>query len=401
MLDRLKREGLYGGPPLVLGLAVLANYSSSAGRVMISPLVPAITGAFTVSNSVIGLALTGMWVAFALTQFPSGVLSDRYGERRLILLALALISLGGLLVAVAPTFSVFVLGVVPLGGGSGLYLVAATSYLTKQFEETGAVLGFHSTGASLGGLTIPVVVVAVAARASWRAGLLVGAGVAAAAFALFARYSTESAKARPEMSVRAQFELRALLAHLQRRGLVFTTLLAGLSYFAYTATASFFPTFLVESWDMSTARASVAFAAIYLIRSLLNPVLGRLSDGVGRDPILALCFVIGAGGYLVLLVPGATVVLVAGVGLLGAGMSFGGVIMSRFMDELGDDERGQGYGFANTIANIVGSAGSVVTGTLATVSGWPAAVGLLLGLLLLAALAIGASRLLDVEIQAR
>jgi len=393
MLDRLRREGIYGGPPLVLGLAVLANYSSSAGRVMISPLVPAITGAFTVSNSVIGLALTGMWVAFALTQFPSGVLSDRYGERRLILLALALISLGGFVVAAAPTFPVFVLGVVPLGGGSGLYLVASTSYLTKQFRETGTVLGFHSTGASLGGLTIPVVVVAVASRAGWRAGLLVGAGVAAAAFLLFLRYGAEAAIARPELDVRAQFEPRALLALLRRRGLAFTTLLAGLSYFAYTATASFFPTFLVEFWELSTGRASVAFAAIYLIRSLLNPVLGGLSDGMGRDPVLALCFAVAAAGYLVLLAPGTLVALVVGVALLGAGMSFGGVITSRFMDELGDEERGQGYGFANTIANIVGSTGSVVTGTIATVAGWPAAVALLMGLLLVATLAIGVNEL--------
>jgi YNFM family putative membrane transporter len=398
MLGRLKRDGLYGGPPVLLGLAVLANYSSSAGRVMISPLVPAITGEFAVSNSIIGLALSGMWVAFASTQFPSGVLSDRFGERRLILVALGLITLGGVLVAAAPNFPAFVLGVVSLGGGSGFYLVASTSYLTKQFSQTGAVLGLHSTGASLGGLTIPVLVTAIAARAGWRVGLAVGAVVAAVTLALFARYSTESGGARPEMSVRAQFELAALREHLRRRGVAFTTLLAALSYFAYTSTASFFPTFLVEFWGLSTGAASVAFAAIFLVRSVCNPVLGRLSDQRGRDPLLAFCFVGAAVGYLVLLASQSTAVLVVGVGLLGVGMSFGGVITSRFMDDLGDAERGQGYGFANTIANIVGSAGSVVTGTIATVAGWPAAVGLLLGLLLVASLAIGVNRLLGLGV---
>ncbi|MFB6220973.1 MAG: MFS transporter [Halolamina sp.] len=377
---------------------MLANYSSSAGRVMISPLVPAITGEFAVSNGVIGLALTGMWVAFAFTQFPSGVLGDRYGERRLILAALGLISVGGLLVATAPNFPAFVLGVVSLGGGSGLYLVASTSYLTKQFTQTGAVLGLHSTGASLGGLTVPVLVTAIAARAGWRAGLLVGAVVGAVTLGLFARYSTDTDGGRPGMSVREQFEPDALREHIQRRGVAFTTLLAGLSYFAYTATASFFPTFLVEFWGLSTGAASVAFAAIYLLRSLFNPVLGRLSDGRGRDPILALCFLAGAGGYLVLLASQSLGVLVVGVGLLGAGMSFGGVITSRFMDDLGDAERGQGYGFANTIANIVGSTGSVVTGSIATVAGWPAAVALLLSLLVVAALAIGANRLLGLGV---
>ena len=392
MFDRL-RGGLSGGPPLLLGLAVLANFGSSASRVMFGPLVPSITDAFGVSNGVVGVALSGMWVAFAFAQYPSGVFGDRYGERPLILAALAAITTGGLVVALAPTFPLFVLGVVPLGAGAGLYLVASTSYLTKQFDDTGTVLGVHGSGASLAGLAIPVAVAAIAARFGFRAGLAAGAAAAPVALVLFTRYGRRSSPT-PSMNVREKFAPAAFRRYLRRRGVLFTMFLAGLSYFTYTATASFFPTFLVEFHGLSTTAASVAFAAIYLLRSVLVPVFGRSSDSLGRDPLLAGCFAVGAGGYLLLLVDGSLVVLVAGVTLLGAGMSFGGVITSRFMDDLSDAERGQGYGFANTVANVVGSTGSVVVGGVSTAVGWPAAIALLAGLLGITVVALAANALL-------
>jgi len=379
VFDRL-RGGLSDGPPLLLGLAVLANFGSSASRVMLGPLVPSITDAFTVSNSVVGLALSGMWVAFAFAQYPSGVFGDRYGERPLVLVALAAITTGGLVVTFAPTFPVFVLGVVPLGAGAGLYLVASTSYLTKQFDDTGTVLGVHGAGASLAGFAVPVAVAAIAARFGFRAGLLAGTATAPVALLLFFRYGRHTSPT-PGMNVRERFAPDAFRAYLRRRGVRFTMLLAGLSYFTYTATASFFPTFLVEFHGLSTTAASVGFAAIYLLRSVLVPVFGRSSDRLGRDPLLAGCFAVGAGGYLLLLVRGSTPALVLGILLLGAGLSFGGVITSRFMDDLTDEERGQGYGFANTVANVVGSTGSVVVGGISTAVGWPAAIVLLSGLL--------------------
>jgi len=57
----------------VLSLAVFANFSQLWTRLRISPLVPAVLVAFDVSKSFVGLALTGMWAAYALFQYPSGV----------------------------------------------------------------------------------------------------------------------------------------------------------------------------------------------------------------------------------------------------------------------------------------------------------------------------------------
>ena len=87
-----------------------------AARLAISPVVPAVGEAFSVSNGAIGLALTGMWAAYAASQFPSGLLADRYGDRRIILVAVAGTALTSGILAGAPTYSVFLLSAVALGG---------------------------------------------------------------------------------------------------------------------------------------------------------------------------------------------------------------------------------------------------------------------------------------------
>jgi MFS family permease len=80
-----------------LALAVFANFSRLGTRLLISPLVPAVLVAFGVSKSFVGLTLTGMWAAYALFQYPSGVFGDRFGERRVVLASLGAASVAVIL----------------------------------------------------------------------------------------------------------------------------------------------------------------------------------------------------------------------------------------------------------------------------------------------------------------
>jgi len=113
-----------------------------------SPVVPAIGDAFAVSNSAIGLALTGMWGAYALAQFPSGLLADRYGERRIILVAVGRTAVASGLLAASPTYAVFLIGTVVLGGVAGLHFSVATSLLTRTLPNTGSAHCRTESGAT-------------------------------------------------------------------------------------------------------------------------------------------------------------------------------------------------------------------------------------------------------------
>jgi len=64
-------------------------------------VVPLVLVAFDTTKSPVGLALGGMWAAYALAQFPGGVIGDRFGERSALVAALAGTALGRAALAVA------------------------------------------------------------------------------------------------------------------------------------------------------------------------------------------------------------------------------------------------------------------------------------------------------------
>ncbi|TKX71630.1 MFS transporter, partial [Halorubrum sp. SP9] len=135
-----------------LALCTLAFTGTMVARLVVSPLVPEITTRFDVTNGTVGLALSGMWLTYALTQFPSGVLGDRYGERRVILAAVGATAVASVLLAASPSMLAFGLFAAALGVGAGLHYSVATTFLTRQFEDTGRAVGVHVAGGPLAGL---------------------------------------------------------------------------------------------------------------------------------------------------------------------------------------------------------------------------------------------------------
>jgi predicted MFS family arabinose efflux permease len=381
----------------LLGVTTGAFFVTMVARLAPSPLVPDVIDAFGVSTGTVGLALSGMWAAYALFQFPGGVVADRIGQRRVVLFAMAGIAATSLLLASAPGILIFAVGAVALGASAGLYFTAGTSFLADRFENTGRALGVHEIGASGAGLVAPVASAAVATEFGWRAGLLVPAVVAPIAFVLFAWRVPETPPAKPERTGLG-VDPSELLAMLARPSIAFTTLLAMIAFFTWQSFASFFPTFLVEHVGVGTGRASFVFGVVFAITLVAAPSLGWVSDALGRDRTLGAAFVAGVAGYACFLFgDGGVAVVVAGTGLLGLGLSWPGVLNSRFMDYLAADERGTGFGLVRTVVLLVSSLGSGVTGTLAGRLGWVAAYGLVAGLLAVLVGALAANRVLGIE----
>lgn len=349
-------------------------------RLAISPMVPLITDDFAVSKGAIGLALSGMWAAYALAQFPSGVLADRIGERRVILAAVGVTAVGSVLLSVGPNYAVFAATAVLLGAGAGLHYSVATTFLARHFEQVGRAIGVHVSGGPIAGLATPVVAAAVGTRYGWRAAMLLGAAVAVPTFVLFSWQIRPTAPARPEVTLRSRFELGPLVELLGRPEIRYTTLMAVGGAFCWQATASFLPAFLIEHHGYSAARASALFSAYFVVHGVTQPILGGLSDRLGRDVTAAVAFGSGILGYGTL-VAAPRVAVLGAVPLVGVAMSWGAPVQSRFIDNLGDAERAAGFGLVRTVYMLLGATGSVVVGTLAEYSGWIAAFGLLVALL--------------------
>ena len=362
----------------VLGLCTLAFASTMLARLVISPVVPDVTDGFGVSTGAVGLALSGMWAAYALTQFPSGILGDRFGERRVILAAVGITAVASLLLALSPTFAVFAVLTVALGAGAGLHYSVATTLLTKEFDDIGRAIGVHVAGGPLAGLIAPVVATAVATWYDWRAGIAVGAAVAVPVFVAFAWRIEPTPPERPEESMRDRMAIKPLLALLSRPPIAFTTLVAFLGAFCWQATASFLPTFLVAFRGLPETSAGLLFSAYFVVNGLSQPTIGWVSDRIGRDGAAAATMGLGVVGYATL-VAGPRVALLPAVICVGAAMTWGAPLQSRYFDTFEADERGAAFGLVRTAYMILGASGSVVVGVLSDLAGWEAAYGLLVG----------------------
>ncbi|WP_207586323.1 MFS transporter [Halomontanus rarus] len=381
----------------VLTLCTVALFVTMVGRLAISPVVPDIAAEFEISNTLIGLALTGMWVAYALAQFPSGVLADRFGERLVILASVGGTGLTALVIVAAPTFGVFVLGTVLLGAVAGLHYSVATALLTRIYDDIGTAIGLHNAGAPIAGLVTPIVVSQVAVSYGWRPAVAVAAALALPLFVLITWGIRPTEPRRPDQPMRERLELGPILELLSRPTIVFTGVIAVISDFTWQAMASFLPTFFVQYHGYSRTLAGTLFAAYFVAQGVLQVGVGVLADRIGRDVTTAICMVAGIAG-LSLLVAGPEAGAVAapgfgsgfaselgavgaGIVLLGLSMGWSAAVFPRFMDHLSAAEQSSGFGLIRTVYMVVAASGSVVVGLLADLFGWAVSFGFLIALL--------------------
>lgn len=377
-----------GADRTVLAACTLAFFATMVARLVISPVVPSISDDFAVSNAAIGLALSGLWLAYALSQFPSGLLGDRVGERAVILVAVAGTAVASLALALSPTFAVFLLLTVALGGVAGLHYSVATTLLSRRFSNTGTAIGVHSAGAPVAGLLAPVAAAAVGTLLGWRYAVALGAVVAVPATLLVARGIEPLEPRRPDRSIRARVEPRVLFGLLSRPPIAGTLVVAVLGAFVWQGTASFLPQFLVEHRGYSEFDAGLVFAAYFVIQSVGQPGMGWLSDHIGRDAAMVLCSLAGVAGFvLYVLGPGLAGVAAATV-LVGVAMSWGATMLPKFLDYMSPEEEGMGFGLVRTTYMVFGASGSVGVGLVADRFGWASAFLMLSGILAVIVLAL-------------
>ena len=377
---------------LLLVPAVGTYFTTLFARLVLSPVVPDIIAAFDSSKTAVGLAFTGMWAAYALVQYPAGALADRHGERLLVLASIVATGAASLLVAGAPVYPLFLLATALLGASAGVYAPAGTSLLAKRFASRGFALSLHVAGANVAGLVAPVAAAYVAVRYGWRAAPILTLGLVVPLFFLSVVLIRPTTPAEPGATLRSRLSPGAAVSVLSRPSIAFTAAVGTVGVFTFNAVASFLTTFLIEFRGLSTTAAGAAFGVVYLLSATTMPLMGRAADRFDRDHAIAASFCAVATGLALLVLGRGVVPALAAVVVLGAGISWGGSVQSRYMDHLSDAERGTGFGLVRSVTGLAGSVGSVVVGAVSEHSGWPAAYGLVIGLLLVVVVGMALNR---------
>lgn len=368
-------------------LAVALGWFLVAGTMLTLPaLLPRIIAEFDVSNARAGLAVTLLWLVYGALQFPAGLLTDRVGERRMLLSSMVAGALVVSALVFAPTFEVLVVTCALLGIVGGLFATPRVTLLTRTFPDhsgtaIGAVMSLGNVGSSL----LPIAGGLVAAAVGWRLGFGLVVPLFLGVLAVIWLTVPGSAARTDDSELSIRETIPPLLTELRTREVTLVTAGVTLTFFTFQGLTAFLTTYLVTIKGIPDGTAALLYGVLFAVAAVTQPIAGRVSDLIGERAVL----VVITGLYAVLLVvlvsSSSRIVLVPIVVLLGTQRGTTPVATAYLTTALSEETRGTGYGLLRTVFTGVSSSAAVVVGLLADEALFDQAF------LLLAGLAIGAT----------
>jgi MFS transporter, CP family, cyanate transporter len=312
----------HGAVLLMVGVLLLA-FNLRSSITCLPPIFPELQSALRVSASALALLAALPVLCFGVFSGTGAPLSRRFGEERVLCLALVLLAAGLLLRSLSPQVLLFP-GTIVAGGSIALMNVLLPSLVKRRMPgRAGLVIGLYllmlAGGAIVGSLiAVPVFTAAGSGNAAVRLSLGLWAGPAVVAAAIWLpqlRYRT-----MPDTVTQAGRRpgKRGALAMASSALAWQVTLFMGLQSLSYYATLSWFPT-MFRDRGVSAVHAGFLLALMNLgnaVTALLIPVLAHRAADQRR---LAAIAMVATGGGLAGAVFGPGSLAAAFVVLLGLG----------------------------------------------------------------------------------
>ncbi|WP_435157783.1 MFS transporter [Haladaptatus sp. DFWS20] len=383
-------RGLRGDGRGWILIAVALGWAFTLGlRFLVPALLPQIKSTFEVTNATAGLAITTLWVGYALMQFPAGVLIDRIGERTLLTTSLCLSGVSLCLIGLSPVFVVFFAGSTAFGLGSGLYGPSRGTVLSRTYtRNAGAAFGVTLAVGSIGSAVLPNVATTVVGKIGWRY-ILAGLSIPFFVVAVLAwrvvpeRLGTtrgestdggveesthggnlDSESADGEPADTALFDrrmLRDIVRTLSDRSIFLAVVSMALLLFVFQGLTAFLPTYL-QTKGMSQQTAALLFGVMFIAGAVSQIAAGGAADRIGVKPVLLAVTAIGVVTPVALTLASGTAVLAVVVSILGTRMAIVPVNNAYVVRALPEHIEGSAWGFLRTGFFLVGSTGSTFVG---------------------------------------
>lgn len=340
-------------------------------RYVVPAILPQIVTEFELTNANAGFAISVLWFMYAATQFPAGVLTDRFGERLILVSSLVLSLVSLFIFASVTVFAVFLLSCIFFGAASGFYGPPRATILSRLFpENAGIVFGFTLATGSVGAAAIPVVAAFVATEFGWRvsflmlvpATALICIGVAAVIPGPTDDTDDEDAE---EVDGSSISRLTSAVSH---RFVLPAAVAATLMTFSFQALTSFFPIYLIEMKSIPQSQAALLYGMVFVSGAVAQPVSGIAADRFGYRRLLVILSGVSVLPFFLLPFVYGVVPLAALAVLFGTQHGIVPVNNAYTVGVLPSSIQGTAWGLIRTSMFAIGAGGSLFLGTLADVN---------------------------------
>lgn len=363
IVEDLIRDGK--GPILV---SIAAGWFLSVGvRYMYPSLLPFFREEFNLGFTGAGFVLSLLWVAYALGQFPGGVLGDRIGEGNILVISTALSTGAVIVVALSAKEWMLYAGTVLFGVATALYGPTRYTIFTDIYSErTGSAVGFTHACGSVGKTVLSILSVSIASIWSWRAGygILIPAFIAVT-IALWLKVPSRTSSTQVASVGSISLLVRRTLTSISNPGILVVASIQFLLGFSSQGFLGFYPTYLIEIKGFSPSLAATVFGIYFALGILIQPLTGLVNDWIGPKitlGILAGQFSLG----LFLLNFAETFLHVVLLTVLLSNRNGTGIVTNTFIaDALPAESKGAGLGLLRSSWILLGATSPLLVGYLA------------------------------------
>ncbi len=294
----------------VLVAAVLTNLGAiGLGRFAIGMIIPKMGAGLGLTNTQLGIIVSGMFTGYLATTVISGALATRIGPRKVIATSMCMVSVGMVIAGTASGFWAALIGQLLTGIGAGGSNVPTLGLITRWYSQknrgtaTGIVLVGSGLGFALSGILVPYIIDVYGAsgwRASWFYLSFIVLIITILGVLIFRNSPSEvglkpvGEALNPVTPDAIQQDQSAEHGHwkdvyrsrpLWELGFIY--LMFGFSYVGFT---TFFAKYLVEEVGFTHGSAGELWFIVGLISLASGFLWGILSDKIGRRTTLIIVY---------------------------------------------------------------------------------------------------------------
>ena len=350
-------------------------------------MIPSIRATLGLSDVAIGGISSAQSISSGIANIPAGILTDMFRKKVAWILFASMIMVGSgyLLISISPVYWVLLVGVVIVGFGTSMWHAPAFGTLAARYpRRRGFAMAAHLTGAQVGNTTSPLIVGFLLAGTigSWEVfggiewrwlAAFISVPMILTALVVVSRFKTAGAESTGSITLGAYFASAKRL--LSNRGVLGMALLGAMRGAVHNSFQVFLVIYMREELGYSNTYVGLHIALITMAGIISTPIMGNLSDRVGRRPVIS--FAMTAMTVLLFLflqfdsgIP--MMILIAVLGLFF--FSVMPIINAAAMDMIDKGSEGSGTALMFAGGSILGSLTPIVAGIINQSNGFQGVV---------------------------
>lgn len=291
MSDTKMKKGLGFSPWFIWGIAASFYLIQYIARVAPSVMVPDLMNHFSIAAYSVGTLSAFFYYAYVPMQLPVGMLVDRYGVKKLLIVAVLLAFLGCLLFAKTNSLYVAYGARFLLGFGASFAFIGAVKLASMWFPSNrlGMLVGSTQALGMLGAVVGEAPVAFLIPHIGWRYSVIVVGSLFLVLAILIIFFVKNAPNQKTEIAEEKQATLwQSLSTVLKNKQSWLNAIYAGTIYAPVAAFGELWGVSTLEQlYHLSVEKAAGCIGLIFIGWAIGSPVVGTISDRIGkRRPLL-------------------------------------------------------------------------------------------------------------------